>query len=104
MAAGERFIVTVMFDQPMGPPPPPCAYTLSVTGGDGRPMMAIHQASDATVQIAWPTFVPDYDLEVSDNLLGGWKKLDPAVRVLGSQYTVSTNWGSTAKFFRLLKK
>lgn len=81
----------------------PGAYTLAVSGGDCRPLLAIQPAASPNVNINWPSVAGGYQLESTLALpLDTWNPVTNEPIVVNSRFNVTNSAVSPAnRFYRL---
>jgi len=97
--ANAVFVINVVTD--IGGMP----YTLSVSGGNCRPVLNIAQAGPSNVELDWTTAAPGYRLEGTNQLNGvPWVPIPPYPPVVvGGKFTVTNAVANTNFFYRLHK-
>jgi autotransporter-associated beta strand protein len=77
-------------------------YTLSVTGGDCRPVLTATSASPQQVQIGWPTIAGGYDLESSVFISPkNWTAVTNQPIATTNLFSVTNTVTPPSKFYRL---
>lgn len=70
--------------------------------GDGPPPLGIRPLDSSRVQLSWTANTVPYNLEFTDSLPATlWQPVTNSVAVVGSEYVVTTESTSPARFFRL---
>ncbi len=80
-------------------------YTLTVSGGNCRPVLNVTRTGASNLELDWTTAAPGYQLEGANRLNGvPWVGIPPnAPVVVGSKFTVTNAMSTTNYFFRLRK-
>jgi subtilisin-like proprotein convertase family protein len=104
-AASNATFVVVVTEVSAGSGGP---YTLTVTGGDCRPVLHIAPPAAAKVALDWTTAAAGYLLETTNNLpanapAGAWQTVTNLPVVLSSRFRVTNNVTGSNQFFRLHK-
>jgi hypothetical protein len=102
VASNATFVVNVLANHQLGVVP----YTLTVSGGDCRPVLDISAANPDQVTLDWTTAAPGYRLEATNSLAGGaasWPTVTNVPIVINSRFTVTNHTAATNQFFRLRK-
>ena len=99
--ANDTFVIVVN-EETLGDGAP---YTLTVTGGDCRPVLNISQATPTQVKLDWTTAAPGYQLERTNSLVGvtNWPAVPNVPVVVNSRFTVTNSSTLSNQFYRLRK-
>ncbi len=101
-ASNGVYVVNVISSSPATLTP----YTLTVSGGDCRPVLNINPAGPGKVQFDWTTAAANYRLESTNTLVVGatnWFGLTNVPIVVNSHYQVTNNAPPGSQFYRLHK-
>ena len=80
-------------------------FTLTVSGGDCRPVLHITAASSTQAVLDWTTAAVGYRLERTNNLpnvSNVWQSVPTVPIVVNSRFTVTNNVNNTNQFYRLV--
>jgi len=79
-------------------------YTLSVSGGDCRPILNIAPARTNKVDLNWPTVAGGYNLEATPSLAPQtWTGITNVPVAIGNLFNVTNSSSPTNRFYRLHK-
>ncbi len=99
VAANAVFVVNDLTDAGGLP------YTLTVSGGNCRPVLNVARSGASSVKLEWTTAAPSYHLDGADLLNGApWVAVPPdPPTVVGGKFTVTDPMDTSKSFYRLHK-